>query len=107
MNEAALIAGMFLATFSTRYLLFAVAGKVHFPEWLSTGLSFVPPAVLTAIIVPSVLMPKGEIWFSFNNPWLLAAIGAAVIAVIRKDLLTTIVGGMLLFVALKFGLGMG
>ncbi|OPX55394.1 Branched-chain amino acid transport protein [Oceanospirillum multiglobuliferum] len=107
MNEAALIFGMFVATFSVRYLLFAVAGRVHFPSWLSTALAFVPSAVLTAIIVPAVLMPKGELWLSMQNPWLLAAFAAAVIALIRKDLLTTIVGGMLVFVGLKFGLGLG
>ncbi|WP_036566838.1 AzlD domain-containing protein [Oceanospirillum beijerinckii] len=106
-NEVALIFGMFLATFSTRYLLFAVAGRVHFPTWLSNALSFVPPAVLTAIIVPAVLMPQGEVWFSWQNPWLLAALASVVIALVLKDLLKTIVGGMLVFMLLKFGLGLG
>lgn len=107
MNEVALIFGMFLATFSVRYVLFAVAGRVHFPIWLSRALAFVPPAVLTAIIVPAVLMPKGTLWVSYQNPWLLAAIAAVFIALIRKDLLTTIIGGLLIFIALKFGLGLG
>jgi len=107
MNEVALILGMFLATFSIRYVLFAVAGRVHFPDWLSTALAFVPPAVLTAIIVPAVVMPQGDIWLSYDNPWLLAALASAVIALIRKDLLTTIVGGMVIFIGLKFGLGLG
>ena len=107
MNEVALILGMFLETFSIRYVLFAVAGRVHFPDWLSTALAFVPPAVLTAIIVPAVVMPQGDIWLSYDNPWLLAALASAVIALIRKDLLTTIVGGMVIFIGLKFGLGLG
>jgi branched-subunit amino acid transport protein len=107
MNEVALILGMFLATFSIRYVLFAVAGRVHFPDWLSTALAFVPPAVLTAIIVPAVVMPQGDIWLSYDNPWLLAALASAIIALIRKDLLTTIVGGMVIFIGLKFGLGLG
>ncbi len=107
MNEVALILGMFLATFSIRYVLFAVAGRVHFPDWLSTALAFVPPAVLTAIIVPAVVMPQGGIWLSYDNPWLLAALASAIIALIRKDLLTTIVGGMVIFIGLKFGLGLG
>ena len=106
MNEATLIFGMFLMTFSVRYLLFAVAGRVHFPEWLSTALGFVPPAVLTAIIVPAVLMPQGNLWISFSNPWLLASIIAAIVALVRKDLLTTIVIGMLAFMLLRFGLGL-
>ncbi|MEH6577127.1 MAG: AzlD domain-containing protein [Amphritea sp.] len=106
MNEVSLIAGMFVATFSVRYVLFAVAGRVHFPGWLNIALGFVPPAVLTAIIVPAVLMPQGDIWLSLANPWLLAAIVAALVALIRKDLLTTIVVGMLVFIGLRFGLGL-
>lgn len=106
MNEAALILGMFLATFSVRYVLFGMAGKIHFPAWLSTALGFVPPAVLTAIIVPAVLMPKGEIWLSPTNPWLLAALVAFLVALIRRDLLTTILVGMLAFLLLRFGIGL-
>ena len=105
MSEVFLILGMFIVTFGVRYVLFAVAGRVNFPIWLSTGLGFVPPAVLTAIIVPAVLMPQGELWLSPTNPWLLAALVAFVVALIRKDLLTTIVVGMITFMLLRFGAG--
>lgn len=106
MNEVILIAGMFMVTFSVRYVLFAVAGRVHFPQWLNVALGFVPPAVLTAIIVPDVLMPRGELWLSPVNPWLLAAMFAAGVAFWRKDLLTTIVSGMLCFMVLRFAVGL-
>jgi branched-subunit amino acid transport protein len=106
MNEASLILGMFLVTFSVRYLLFAVAGRVHFPSWLNTALGFVPPVVLTAIIVPAVLMPSGELWLSPANPWLLAALIAALVAMVRRDLLTTILVGMVTFMLLRFGFGL-
>ncbi|MEH6446218.1 MAG: AzlD domain-containing protein [Oceanospirillaceae bacterium] len=105
MNEAYLISGMFVATFSVRYILFAAAGKVRFPPWLNKALEFVPPVVLMAIIAPAVTMPKGELWINFDNPWLLASIVAVITAFVRKDLLTTIVVGMLAFAGLKFGLG--
>lgn len=106
MNEALLILGMFLVTFSVRYVLFGVAGKVRFPPWLTTGLSFVPPAVLTAIIVPAVLLPRGELWLQSDNPWLLAGVFAALVSFWRRDLLTTIVAGMLCFMLLRFGFGL-
>ncbi|KEA63324.1 hypothetical protein ADIMK_2848 [Marinobacterium lacunae] len=106
MNEVALIFGMFVATFSVRYLLFAVAGRVHFPPWLNTALGFVPPTVLTAIVAPAVLMPEGELWPSPANPWLLAALVAVVVALVRRDLLTTILVGMAAFMLLRFGLGL-
>lgn len=106
MTEFLLIAGMFVATFSVRYVLFAVAGRVRFPPWLTTSLSFVPPAVLTAIIVPAVLLPRGELWVGFDNPWLLSGLFAVLVSFWRRDLLTTIVLGMLCFMLLRFGLGL-
>jgi branched-subunit amino acid transport protein len=106
MSEVLLISGMFAVTFSVRYVLFAFAGRVRFPLWLNKGLEFVPPVVLMAIIAPSVTMPKGELWISYDNPWLLASIVAAITALVRKDLLTTIVVGMLAFALFRFGLGL-
>lgn len=100
-NEILLISGMFIATFSVRYVLFAIAGKVEFPAWLNNALSFVPPVVLMAIIAPNVLMPKGELWLSYTNPWLVACIIAAITSFVRKDLLTSIIVGMLSFALLK------
>ncbi len=106
MNETLLISGMFLATFSVRYVLFAFAGRVRFPPWLNKALEFVPPVVLMAIIAPAVTMPKGELWLSINNPYILASVVAVATALIRKDLLTTILVGMAAFAGLKFGLGL-
>ena len=106
MNETLLIFGMFVVTFSVRYVLFAAAGKVVFPDWLNKALEFVPPVVLMAIIAPSVTMPKGELWLDYDNPWLIAAVIAAITAWLRKDLLTTIIVGMAAFAILKFGFNM-
>ena len=103
MNETLLISGMFAVTFGVRYILFAGASKVRFPPWLNKGLEFVPPVVLMAIIAPSVTMPKGDLWLAYNNPWLLAAIIAVITALVRKDILTTIVVGMMAFGVLRFG----
>ncbi|MBY4675785.1 AzlD domain-containing protein [Marinobacterium sp. CAU 1594] len=48
-------------------------------------------------------MPQGELWLSPTNPWLLAAL--VLVALVRRDLLTTIVGGMAAFMLLRFGFG--
>ncbi|UTW02019.1 AzlD domain-containing protein [Amphritea atlantica] len=106
MTEFLLIVGMFLVTFSVRYVLFGVAGRVRFPPWLTTALNFVPPAVLTAIIVPALLLPRGELWLEADNPWLISGVFAALISFWRKDLLTTIVAGMLFFMLLRLGFGL-
>jgi len=105
MNEFWLILGMFVITFGIRFVMFAFAGKITFPVWLQQSLKFVPPAVLTAIIVPSVVMPLGEIDVSFNNAYLIAAIISVMINLITKSLLKTIFFGMLVFLLLKFFMG--
>ena len=102
-SEILLIAGMFAVTFSVRYVLWGTAGRFHFPAWLSDALGFVPPAVLTAIIVPAVLIPDGStVDLNPNNPYLLAALVSVVIALWRKNLLLTIVLGLSLFMLLKW-----
>lgn len=108
MAEFFLISGMALATFGIRYVLWGAAGKIRFPHWLSSALEFVPPAVLTAIIVPAVLITGDQqvINFSVDNAALLAASAAFIFSLWRQNLLLTIVAGMLIFLFFKWGLGL-
>ena len=105
MDEFWLILGMFVITFAIRFVMFALAGKIIFPIWMQESLKFVPPAVLTAIIVPAVVMPFGKIDISFTNVYLLAAIISVVISFATKSLLKTIFFGMLVFLTLHFFIG--
>jgi branched-subunit amino acid transport protein len=57
-NEAWMLAGMVAVTFGIRYLLFGLADRIRLAPWLSDSLKFIPPAVLTAITLPAVLLPK-------------------------------------------------
>ena len=98
MNELYLILGMALATFVIRYSMFAVAGRVEFPAWLVNALRYVPPAVLTAIIFPAVLIPNGrEINLSITNAYLVGAIVAFGVGWFSRNLFLTIVVGMTAF----------
>lgn len=98
MQEVILIGGMMLVTFSIRYSMFVVAGRMTFPARLEKSLRYVPPAVLTAIIVPAVLIPSGDkIVVSYTNPYLVAALFAFVMGWFSKNLLLTIVLGMIAF----------
>ncbi len=98
MEEYYLIAGMALVTFVIRYTPFVVAGRMEFPAWLISALRYVPPAVLTAIIVPAVLFPSGgRMALSYTNPYLVAAVLSVAIAWFSRNLLLTIVLGMAIF----------
>jgi len=94
-NEFILIAGMFLVTFSTRYPVLSVLSKVPLPDPIFRALRYVPPAVLAAIILPTVLLPKGHLELQITNAPLVASLVAVLVAWRSKNLLLTIVLGML------------
>jgi branched-subunit amino acid transport protein len=98
MNEWLLIGGMALVTVLVRYPLLALSGRMQLPPALVRALGFVPPVVLTAIVVPAVLIPDGqELWLRVDNPRLMAALACMVIGLWRQNLLLTIVSGMAVF----------
>lgn len=100
MNEVYLIAGMAGVTFLIRYIMHPASGRMEFPELLERTLAYVPPAVLTAIILPAIVFPSGQTpSVSFENPYLIGGIGAFAVGWWTKNLLVTIVAGMGIFLA--------
>jgi branched-subunit amino acid transport protein len=98
MNEFLLLLGMFLVTFGVRYPVLAFISRIRLPVIITTGLKYVPPAVLTAIIVPAVLLPEGDkIRFDLTNAPLFASITAILVSWRTKNLLLTILFGMAAF----------
>lgn len=89
--------GMALVTFFTRYTLMAALGR-EIPPWLRRWLGYVPPAVLTALIVPAVLAPQGKVTVGLPF-WATSA--AAVVAWRTRNVLLTILAGMAAFWVLK------
>ena len=95
MNEIALITGMAVVTYLIRIIIFPISKRVTFPDLLQRALSYVPPVVLTAIIVPAVLIPDGATLFiHWRNPYLAGAAVAALIGWFTRNLLLTILFGM-------------
>ena len=69
-----------LITFGMRFSLIYLFGRFHIPVALRRALHYVPPAVLSALIVPALLLPKDVLDLSAENHHLLAgliAIGVA------------------------------
>ncbi|GLX82009.1 AzlD domain-containing protein [Thalassotalea eurytherma] len=102
MNEWLLIFGMMAVTFSLRYVFFAFANKISLPEGVKRGLNYVPIAVLSAIIAPAVLMPKGELWLDINNPYIPAALVAILVSWWRRNMLLTVVAGLATFALARY-----
>lgn len=99
-EEIQIIMGMAFVTFGIRYLLFAVQDRLKMLPIIKNSLKFIPPAVLAAITVPIVLMPRGYLDISWSNPYLFASILAIIAGIASKNLLITIflgISGFFLF----------
>ena len=108
MKHLLMVAGMAAVTFLIRYSLLPLSGRIHFSEGMQRALGYVPVAVLTAIILPAAVMPDGNtLQISFSNPYLVGAVLTAVIGLVGKNLLVTIVGGMGVFMCWQWVLRAG
>lgn len=83
-----------IATFAIRFSFIYLFGRFEIPDPLRMALRFVPPAVLSAIVFPELLMPGGDFDFSFGNGRLLAGVLAAMVAWRTKNVVLTILVGM-------------
>jgi branched-subunit amino acid transport protein len=89
-----------LLTFLTRLSFIALLGKWTPPAWISRALRFVPSAVLTAILVPELLMRNNH--FVPANPRLVAGALAAGVAWRTKNVILTIAIGMAALLLIEF-----
>lgn len=100
-----LIIGIGIATFGLRLSFILGLGQVEMPALALRTLRFVPIAVLTAIIVPQLLLPGGTIELSLHNPRWIAGLLAALIAWRTRNVFLTIMVGMLALWGLQAVLG--
>lgn len=94
-----------LATFAIRASFILLLGQRPVPPLLRRALYFIPPAVLTAIILPELALPAGRLNLSLANPNLLAGLIAVLVAWRTRSVLLTIVVGMLVFWAARLVVG--
>ena len=90
-----------LGTFALRYSFIYFFGKVDMPDWLRNALRFVPASVLAALVFPALTYPNGSLDLTLHNIRLLAGIGGALVAWRTKNVLWTILVGMILFWVLQ------
>lgn len=85
---------MGVITFALRLSFIGALGQRPLPPLLVRALRYVPPAVLTAIIVPELVLPGGQLDLSLGNARLVAGVLAAVVAWLSKNVLLTVGAGM-------------
>lgn len=86
--------GMALISFLLRASFILFSERLSLAPLLKRALRFVPAAVLAAIITPSLFYTSSGVFYPYNLR-MVAAIIAGMVAVSSKNLLLTLVVGML------------
>lgn len=90
-----------LVTFGMRFSLIYLFGRFEVPETMRRALHYVPPAVLSAIVFPELLIRSNAFDVTFQNARLLAGAFAVIVAAFTKNTLLTILAGMLALLLLQ------
>lgn len=97
MNREAIwivIIGGMLITYALRSSFLVFLGKESIPLWLFRSLRFTPAVVLAALIAQLVVKTGGTVQISIQNPKVIAAVIAVVVAWKTRNSIITLVIGM-------------
>ncbi|NLC43689.1 MAG: AzlD domain-containing protein [Clostridiales bacterium] len=90
-----IIIGMSIVTQLPRLLPLVVLSRLNLPPLVIRWLKQIPIAVLSALLFPSLFMPNGNLSFSLDNTTLIAALPCILVAFKTKNLLLTILTGII------------
>lgn len=90
-----------LATYLTRLSFITLIPHDRLPATFREGLRFIPPAVLSAIVLPELVLRDGALALSPDNHRLLAGLVAALVAWRLRSTWFTIGAGMLTLLLLS------
>ena len=88
-NRFVMVLGMALVTYIPRMIPLAILPGIELPKYLKSFLSFIPIAVLSALIFPGFLDSTGEPLTA-----ILGAITAFVLAYNEKNLMIVVLGAI-------------
>lgn len=95
------IIGSAIVTYLPRMLPLVMLSKIKMPDLVLRWLSFVPPAVLSALLLPDLLLVNQRVDFSFSNLKLLAAFPTLAVAVKTRSMMAALITGMATVVLLR------
>lgn len=85
---------MAIVTYLTRAPLMVLVGKVKLPPRLENYLKYMPVAILTALVVPGLVVKDQQLNLAWNNPYLPAALVAGLLAWRTKNVFWAMVSGV-------------
>jgi len=99
------IVGLAVITVVSRSFFFISNKDWHLPHWAERGLQYAPIAALSAVVVPEVVMSHGVLITTWQDARLFAAAAGIAVFFWQRDVLLTIVLGMLVYLPLHIGCG--
>jgi len=93
---------MSLVTFVPRVLPILALSRRKLPELVERWLSYVPVAVLAALLAPALFAPTGAVNLNFSvNPAFWVSIPVFIIAAFTRNLFITVLSGMILIALVR------
>jgi branched-subunit amino acid transport protein len=99
------IVGLAAVTVLSRCFFFILDRPWSLPRWADKALQYAPVAALAGVVVPEIVMAGGELVSTWKDARPFAAAAGALAYFWRRSVLLTIVGGMLVYLPLRLGLG--
>jgi branched-subunit amino acid transport protein len=99
------IVGLAGVTVLTRGFFLMSNQSWQLPRWAQRGLQYAPIAALSAVVIPEIVMSHGELIGTWQDARLFAAAAGVVAYRFKRNVLLTIVVGMLVYLPLHLGLG--
>lgn len=96
-----IILGTAAVTFLLRVLPLVLLSRVKLSHPVIRWLSYIPIAVLSALLAQSVLLTNDHLSLSIHNLYLLATIPTLIIASLTRNLLLTVITGVLVMAILR------
>jgi branched-subunit amino acid transport protein len=98
----AVIVALAVATAATRSSFWLVGHHITIPKRVQEVLRYAPACALAAIIAPDLLLGNaGQLQLAVSNPKLLAGLASILFYLVRRNMLQTIVFGMVVFTLLR------
>lgn len=97
-----IILGSAIVTIVPRVVPLVFLSQISLPDWAIRWLSYVPVAVMAALVGQELLLPNGKLSPIQNNIELFAAIPTFAVAILTRSLLVTVVAGIISMMVLRF-----
>lgn len=89
-----IITGMAVVTYLTRFSCLYLFRHITMPVFAVRGSRFIPIGILAAMIIPGLVLPGGNLFISWQNPYLMAGIASIIAAARWKNIFASLAAGL-------------